>query len=142
MHLTTKEGDNFQSLNVWKIKIDDLTAFKIVLQVEANIEINLEAYPHDDKKVFDENDKDRSFRLWSGYPQDVVVYPLTSAAKGDKGYRMRFRWGLFFRAPAFPLFPRVVLRYTRPPTERRPPCRILNCTERCWGCNIRGEFER
>ncbi len=42
-HLTTKEGDKFQSLSVWKIESTDVKIFKVRLSIAANMEIALNA---------------------------------------------------------------------------------------------------
>jgi len=52
LQLTTKEGNIFQSLNVWKIKIEDLKEFSIAVNIGADLKITLEAYPH---KQIDKN---------------------------------------------------------------------------------------
>lgn len=41
VHLTTKEGNSFQSLNVWKIEVDNLKIFKVQVDVDENLEITL-----------------------------------------------------------------------------------------------------
>lgn len=56
VHLITKEGDSSQSLNVWKIKIDDLKSFRVQVDIEVNLEISLKAYAHDATQPYYESE--------------------------------------------------------------------------------------
>ncbi len=52
IHLTTKEGDVFQSLNVWKIQALNNRVIEIRVNVGADMEIGLEAYSESGQKLF------------------------------------------------------------------------------------------
>lgn len=54
VHLTTKEGTLFQSLSVWKIKIDNWKAFGVQVNIDQTLKITLKAYGYDDLKSFSE----------------------------------------------------------------------------------------
>lgn len=56
VHLTTKEGALFQSLNVWKIEIGNWKAFRVQVDIDPNLKIILKAYGHDTSKPFSENE--------------------------------------------------------------------------------------
>lgn len=64
VHLTTKEGESYQSLTVWKIKINNSKAFKIMVDVDSNMKIDLKAYSHDVSKPF--NELDSKLRMLKG----------------------------------------------------------------------------
>lgn len=51
VHLTTKEGDNFQSLNVWKIEVMDVSIFKVQVDIDANMKITLNAHSENGQKL-------------------------------------------------------------------------------------------
>jgi len=51
VHLTTKEGDIFQSLNVWRIEAPNTRIFKITVDIDANMKIMLNAYSESGKKL-------------------------------------------------------------------------------------------
>lgn len=47
IHLTTKEGEHFQSLNVWKIEVGNSRVFKVQVDICPNYEIKLRAFSQD-----------------------------------------------------------------------------------------------
>ena len=51
VHLTTKEGDIFQSLNVWKIEAPNTRIFKITVDIDANMKITLNAHSENGQKL-------------------------------------------------------------------------------------------
>lgn len=51
VHLTTKEGDVFQSLNVWKVEVPNVRVFKITVDIEANMKISLTARSESGQKL-------------------------------------------------------------------------------------------
>jgi len=51
IHLTTKEGDVFQSLDIWKIEVPNTRFFKIAVDVDAHMKISLYAYSESGQKL-------------------------------------------------------------------------------------------
>lgn len=51
VHLTTKEGDAFQSLNVWKIDVPKTRIFKITVDIDANMKISMNALSENGQKL-------------------------------------------------------------------------------------------
>lgn len=51
VHLTTKEGDAFQSLNVWKIEVPNNRIFKVTVDIDANMKISLNAQSESGQKL-------------------------------------------------------------------------------------------
>lgn len=51
VHLTTKEGDIFQSLNVWKIEVPNIRVFEITVDTDANMKISLNAHSESGQKL-------------------------------------------------------------------------------------------
>ena len=44
VHLTTKEGNNYQSLNVWKIEVPNTKVFKVAVDIDALMRISINAH--------------------------------------------------------------------------------------------------
>jgi len=73
VHLTTKEGDNFQSLNVWKVEAGGLKGVEIQVNVEANMNIQ---YGNNWAMIFYEvslNGQKISSNIISPYNQQLVL---------------------------------------------------------------------
>jgi hypothetical protein len=51
IHLTTKEGDAFQSLNVWKIEVQNVRIFKITVDIDALMKITINALSESGQKL-------------------------------------------------------------------------------------------
>jgi len=51
VHLTTKEGDTFQSLDVWKIVVPKTRIFKITVEVETDMKISMNAFSENGQKL-------------------------------------------------------------------------------------------
>lgn len=51
IHLTTKEGDAFQSLNVWKIEVQSVRVFKITVDIDALMKITINAHSESGQKL-------------------------------------------------------------------------------------------
>ncbi len=57
IHMMTKEGDAFQSLNVWKIETGNWKKFNVEVWMSQNMEIQLTAYPLYESMAYEPNTK-------------------------------------------------------------------------------------
>ena len=51
IHLTTKEGDAFQSLNIWKIDMPTTRFFKISIEIDSNMKFSMDAHSDNGQKL-------------------------------------------------------------------------------------------
>ena len=70
IHLTTKEGDAFQSLNVWKIEVQNVRVFKITVDIDALMKITINAHSESGQKLSVQSGSTFSF---SGAGFDVGI---------------------------------------------------------------------